>query len=118
MLSVFISYSRVDSAQASAIAGHLRDEGMDVWLDQGGIAVPDVWGGKIVQAINECSTFVLLISPNSMESGNVLKETILSRAMGIAPAVSVCNLYPLDVEQANHLLELAANGGNAGAHCS
>lgn len=49
---------------------------------------------------------------------NVLKETILSRAMGIAPAVSVCNLYPLDVEQANHLLELAANGGNAGAHCS
>ncbi|HET6510690.1 MAG TPA: TIR domain-containing protein [Candidatus Kapabacteria bacterium] len=78
MPSVFISYSRQDSAHAVAIADHLRSEGLDVWFDQHGIEGGEVWGGKIVQAIADCNTFLLLLSPSSVESHNVLKETMLA----------------------------------------
>jgi TolB-like protein len=78
MPSVFISYSRVDSTQALSIANYLRSEGHEVWIDQAGIEPSDVWGGKIVQAISDCSTFLLLLSPTSVDSHNVLKETMIA----------------------------------------
>src|SRR5688500_9506353 len=78
MSSVFISYSRTDSIEALSIANFLRAEGLEVWIDQAGIEPSDVWGGKIVDAISTCNTFLLLISPASVESHNVLKETMLA----------------------------------------
>jgi adenylate cyclase len=76
--SVFISYSYADADQARAIASHLQSEGMEVWLDQDGNSLSETGGTKIVEAISECSTFLLLLSPASMESKSVFRETILA----------------------------------------
>jgi TolB-like protein/Flp pilus assembly protein TadD len=78
MADIFISYSRKDSAQAIELAERLRVDGMDVWIDQHGIAGAEQWATEIVEGIRDCSTFIILLSPNSIESENVLRELSLA----------------------------------------
>jgi adenylate cyclase len=76
--SVFISYSELDAPEAIAIASYLRSEGIQVWKEEPTNSTAVMEGGQIVEAIGECSTFLLLLSPSSMESQSVLKQTILA----------------------------------------
>jgi TolB-like protein len=78
MPDIFISYSRKDSAQALELADRLRADGMDVWIDQKGIVGAEQWATEIVDGIRACNTFIILISPNSIESENVLRELSLA----------------------------------------
>ncbi|MCP3961522.1 MAG: toll/interleukin-1 receptor domain-containing protein [bacterium] len=54
--------------------------GLDVFLDvRGGLGAGDVWQDGLHQALRTCSGAVILLSPEALESGWVLKEaTILS----------------------------------------
>ena len=78
MSDIFISYSRRDSEQALALAGRLRLEGINVWIDRHEIVGAEQWATEIVDAIRECSTFLLLLSAESVQSDNVLKELSLA----------------------------------------
>jgi adenylate cyclase len=78
MPDIFISYSRKDSAQAEQLAELLSSAGLSVWIDKSGIDIATSWSGEIVDAINECKAFVVLLSPNSLESHNVIKEVSLA----------------------------------------
>ncbi len=78
MSDIFISYSRRDSAQALELAERLRSSGMEVWIDQHGIEGAEQWATEIVEGIRLCSTFLVLLSPSSTESENVLKELSLA----------------------------------------
>ncbi len=78
MADIFISYSRQDSEQANLLSELLASAGLSVWIDQSGIDVATSWSGEIVDAINECKAFVVLLSPSSMESHNVMKEVSLA----------------------------------------
>jgi adenylate cyclase len=78
MPDIFISYSRKDSAQALQLIEQLRASGIDVWVDQRGIAGSEKWATEIAEAIRACPTFLLMISPDSMLSDNVLKELSLA----------------------------------------
>ncbi len=78
MADIFISYSRQDSEQANLLTELLASAGLSVWIDQSGIDVATSWSGEIVDAINECKAFVVLLSPNSMDSHNVMKEVSLA----------------------------------------
>jgi len=78
MSDIFISYSRKDSEQALALAERLRDYGADVWIDQHGITGAEQWATEIVEGIRDCSTFIILLSPDSVQSENVLKELSLA----------------------------------------
>lgn len=78
MPNVFISYSRKDTQQALTIAERLRTEGLSVWIDQHGIGAAEQWATKIASSIRECSSFLLLLSPASIVSENVLKELSLA----------------------------------------
>ncbi|MEP7234296.1 MAG: TIR domain-containing protein [Ignavibacteriota bacterium] len=49
-----------------------------MWIDQHGIVGAEKWATEIVEGINSCSTFLLLISPHSIESENVLRELSLA----------------------------------------
>ncbi len=78
MPDIFISYSRKDSELALALAQRLRGDGIDVWIDQKGIIGAEQWATEIVEGIRACSTFIILLSPNSIASENVLRELSLA----------------------------------------
>lgn len=82
MPDIFISYSRKDSEQALSLAEQLRAEGLDVWIDRHGIAGAEKWATEIVEGINACSTFALLLSEHSVASENVLRELSLASEKG------------------------------------
>ncbi len=78
MADIFISYSSKDRQQAEQLTELLGSAGLSVWIDQGGLEVSNSWSKEIVQAINDCKAFLVLLSPNSLESHNVIKEVSLA----------------------------------------
>jgi adenylate cyclase len=91
MSDIFISYSRKDSEQALTLAERLRTCGMEVWIDQRGIEAATSWSGEIVDAIDGCKAFIVLLSSSSIESLNVIKEVSLA-------AEQKKKILPLDLE--------------------
>nr|MCR4869773.1 TIR domain-containing protein [Atopobiaceae bacterium] len=71
---IFISYSSKNMEIAEMVRSALIAEGMDVWMDHHSIAVGDDFGEAVLDAIEACSVFVLLISRESQESRNVRDE--------------------------------------------
>ena len=83
MHSIFLSYSRRDATEVDAIARQLELGGYRVWLDRQGIRGGEQWRKSIVAAIEGAQVFVLLLSPNSVQSSNVRKELDLAEAAKI-----------------------------------
>jgi len=80
MAQVFISYSRRDITIVDNIINHLQNAGIDVWVDRSGIQAGELWRSQIVEAIAKASAFVLILSPNSIQSDNVRKELDLAES--------------------------------------
>ncbi len=78
MSDVFLSYAKADRPHAMELAEELRTHGYSVWIDQGSIGGAQNWSVEIVEAINACSTLLVLISPSSAASHNVAKEVQLA----------------------------------------
>jgi hypothetical protein len=79
---IFLSYSRRDLEIADQFVNSLAVVGMDVWVDREDIKVGNSWREQIVEAIDTCDAFVLLLSSNSAASTNVHKEVILAQDSG------------------------------------
>jgi tetratricopeptide (TPR) repeat protein len=81
----FVSYSRKDSDFALKYAGNLKDD-FDLWLDQWDI--PNLvegdldWDRAIEKAILECSHILIILSPQSVQSKEVLGELRLALNKG------------------------------------
>src|ERR1051325_8779114 len=88
---LFLSYSSNDRPAAERIVMHLREQGFDVWIDQSGIAPAANWSHAIAEALERCSIFLLLLSPSSLASKNVLKELSLA-------AESDKHIIPIEME--------------------
>src|ERR1700757_5367167 len=78
MADVFLSYAKPDRPQAIALADELRAHGFSVWIDQTSIGGAQNWTAEIVEAINSCSTMLVILSPRSVASHNVAKELQLA----------------------------------------
>lgn len=78
MADVFISYSRKDASRTLRFGDELTSRGISVWIDQHGIEGAASWSGEIVRAINQCSVFVVMLSPRSVASDNVVREIALA----------------------------------------
>ena len=91
MSDIFISYSSKDKEKADQLSELLASAGLSVWIDQSGIDVATSWSGEIVDAIEGCKAFVVLLSPNSIISENVVKEVSLA-------AEQKKKILPLDLE--------------------
>lgn len=78
MGQVFVSYSRHDIEIADALVSRLADAGLEVWIDRQDIRAGRHWRTEIVTAIDECDALILLLSPHSIASDNVLKEVTLA----------------------------------------
>ena len=75
---VFISYSREDQQQVIRLVGYLREQGLNVWMDETDIHGATMWTEEIVEAIHGCTLFILAISSHSTGSKNVVKELALA----------------------------------------
>jgi hypothetical protein len=72
--SYFLSYSRSDEAFALRLAGHIRAEGIRLWVDQLDIRPSEHWDRAIERAVSECRGIVVVLSPRSVASDNVADE--------------------------------------------
>ena len=82
MAQVFTSYSRRDTETVDTIVAKMAQAGISVWIDREAIKAGNTWRVQIVQAIDTCPAFVLMLSPNSAASDNVRKEIDLSQDSG------------------------------------
>jgi WD40 repeat protein len=74
MSKVFISYSRKDEAFAQQLATDLDRLGASIWIDVDDIPPGMNWSTAIQQGLDTCDTLLLILSPDSMDSGNVTDE--------------------------------------------
>lgn len=74
MEKVFISYSRKDMNFVRKLAGDLETAGYDVWWDITDLRGGDDWVRNIPEAIKTSQYFIVVLSPNSIESEWVRKE--------------------------------------------
>jgi hypothetical protein len=70
----FISYAREDSDFAQKLAGDLRNAGANIWLDRFDISVGTYWPRAVQEALDSCGQFLVILSPASAGSPNVLAE--------------------------------------------
>jgi hypothetical protein len=70
----FISYSRVNKDFAAKLAKELKSEGFDIWFDQLDIPPGARWDAEIEKALEESEIFMVIITPASAKSENVLDE--------------------------------------------
>lgn len=79
---VFISYSRRDREIVDKIANALKKSDVEAWVDREDIRAGNSWRLQIVEAIEACDAFILVLSPNSVASDNVRKEIDLAQDSG------------------------------------
>lgn len=76
---VFISYSRRDDTAMRRIVAYLRNQGINVWVDNEKL-VPGtpIWESEIEKAIKSASAVVVILSPESKNSEWVRREITLA----------------------------------------
>ncbi|HEX6732218.1 MAG TPA: toll/interleukin-1 receptor domain-containing protein [Pyrinomonadaceae bacterium] len=77
-MSVFISYSRSDSAFVNDLANRLREAGCKVWQDISGLRGGQTWTSAIDRAVRDSDALIVVLSPDSSASEWVRKETLLA----------------------------------------
>jgi hypothetical protein len=95
MTQVFTSYSRRDKEPVDQIVEVIEKTGIDVWIDREDIKAGNMWRVQIVEAIDTCAAFLLMLSPNSTASDNVRKEIDL--AEGSERPIFAVMLQPVKV---------------------
>jgi hypothetical protein len=76
---VFVSYSRRNKEIVDRIVGEMDRAQINVWIDREDIRAGNSWRVQIVQAIDTCDGFVLMLSAHSAVSENVHKEINLAQ---------------------------------------
>jgi hypothetical protein len=86
---IFISHASEDKRLARMIAGILRRQGWEPWIDESSIVGGSSWAASIQQALKASSVVVLLITANSVAKEWVLDEIVSARNLRvpIVPAV-------------------------------
>ena len=78
MADIFICYARKDSKAVTHWVKRLEDAGFSVWMDVTNVDGATVWASEIVEAINDCKVFALMLSRNSVQSPHVGRELSLA----------------------------------------
>ncbi|MBE5952069.1 MAG: TIR domain-containing protein [Lachnospiraceae bacterium] len=104
---VFISYSTKDADAANLVHSYLEGNGISCWIASRNIEGGESFAVQIVDAIEDCSAFVMIGSNNSNDSDHVINELSLAfsakkkiipfRLEDIAP--SKANVYFLQQAQ-------------------
>ena len=73
-MKVFLSYAHNDSFLAKEITYALEERGLDVWNAEMQILPGDNFAEKTSEALKESDAMIVLITPESLNSKNVLME--------------------------------------------
>lgn len=86
---VFVCYAREDETFVLTLAANLKDRGLDVWLDQWNIPAGTDWDMAIDDALYDCTTFLIVLSPAAVRSREVRGElrTALDENKTIIPVL-------------------------------
>jgi tetratricopeptide (TPR) repeat protein len=79
---VFISYSTVDAAWARRLKDALAERGLSVWLDRDEIRAGDLFFKNLGHGLRESAAFLIVVSPESMQSRWVEEEYAQALAQG------------------------------------
>ena len=79
MGQVFISYSRRDLEIVNHLVERMQRAGIHIWIDREEIKAGKLWRTQIVQAIDTCDAFILMLSSSAAASENVRKEIDLAQ---------------------------------------
>jgi len=82
---IFISYSRRDQEFVTRLASDLNAHVAGVWFDQSTIQAGQKWHDEIMDGIRECKAFILVLSPDAMESRWVREE--VNRALELGKTI-------------------------------
>jgi len=93
--TLFVSYSHKDKKRVEPIVALIEDMGRRVWIDRTDITGQAGWAGQIVRAIRECRAVVLMTSPNSYGSDQVVRELYL--AMNHKKTIVPIEIEPADL---------------------
>jgi CheY-like chemotaxis protein len=74
LAAIFFSYARREGAFALRLASDLRNAGLKVWIDQLDILPGEHWDQSIESALKNCPAFLIILSPQSVQSQNVMDE--------------------------------------------
>jgi TPR repeat protein len=72
--TAFVSYSREDLEFVRRLATDLKAKGAKVWMDKLDIRPGKRWEVEVETALNSCSRMLVILSPASVSSSNVLAE--------------------------------------------
>jgi predicted esterase len=70
---VFVSYAHDDKVSIYQEIRQLQDQGFEVWWD-GGISPGSSWSQALAEAIEDCSLFLIFVSPSAVRSDNCHRE--------------------------------------------
>ena len=76
--AIFVSYSSKDRPFAIGLVKELQNLGANIWIDQLGIGLGENWDNAIEEALEKSETFMLILSPTSVESQNVQDEVSIA----------------------------------------
>jgi len=74
----FVSYSRDDLDFVRRLVLDLKQAGASVWMDKLDIRAGQLWDNAIEDAVNRCSRILLILSPASVSSAEVMAEVALA----------------------------------------
>ena len=101
----FISYARADGEFVLRLAAELRAKGVSLWLDKFDIKPGADWGRSVDAALEACETFLIILSPASVASDNVLDEltTALDDKKRIVPLLYQACRIPLRLRRLHYI---------------
>jgi formylglycine-generating enzyme required for sulfatase activity len=72
----FVSYAHVreDQEFALRLAKELRADGANLWVDRLDIGYGEKWDRAVQQALNSCKGMLVILSPEAVDSDNVMDE--------------------------------------------
>src|SRR5215470_4182222 len=71
---VFLSFSSLDVGFAGELVAILRRHGIPVWYSSTDLIGAQQWHDKIGEALRRCDWFLIVLSPNSLQSHWVKRE--------------------------------------------
>jgi hypothetical protein len=80
--SIFVSYARADSRFVQELRAALVAEGHRVWLDVDELGPSEDWLASIERAVEEATSFLFVVSPESVRSEICLHELRHATAHG------------------------------------
>lgn len=107
----FISFHGANRAEAVRLAANLREDGIDVWLDEKKFKPGDEVDDKIAKAIAKCPAFIPLISKDTQNfqgEGGVLKYHVREWEWGFGNMTAGNNprhIIPVNIDGTNWIYD-------------